>query len=61
MSYDPILIPLQRKWNILASGFQELYEFLPIITQELQRLRQENADLKKLLEDKKAQEHGEVS
>lgn len=54
--YDPIITPLSRKWNILTSCAQEVADFLPIIVAEIQRLRQENADLKKLLEDKK---HGE--
>lgn len=60
--YDPLLVPLQRKWNIMTSGLQEVAEFLTILTSEIQRLRMENeklvkdnADLKKLFEDKKAQ------
>lgn len=54
--YDPILTPLQRRWNIMMSGIQEVTETMPLVVNELMRLRQENADLKKLLEDKK---HGE--
>ena len=55
MSQDPLVL-LQRRWNTLVSAIQELAETMPPVVQEIAKLREENADLKKLLEDKKAQE-----
>lgn len=54
--YDPLITPLQRRWNILVSAFQEIAETMPLLVGEIQRLRQRNKDLEKLLEDKKGGE-----
>ena len=52
---DPLIDLLQRRWAMLVSAMQEVALTLPLITQELQNLRQENTQLKKTIEVKEAE------